>query len=71
MSKVRSRPSAGPFIESIIIPKQLKIEGFMVFRWGNRWQEGLSQMAEWMSQVGYQSPFLAASYTVSPAVSNA
>lgn len=30
--------------------KQLRMEGFLVPRWTNRWMEGLKQMAEWIMQ---------------------
>lgn len=28
--------------------KQLKIEGFIVTRWINRWSEGITQLHEWI-----------------------
>jgi len=28
--------------------KELKVEGFIVYRWKERWLEGISQMAEWI-----------------------
>lgn len=28
--------------------KQLKMEGFIVHRWANRWMEGVSQMLQWI-----------------------
>lgn len=30
--------------------KQLRMEGFIVHRWTDRWMEGIKQMAEWISQ---------------------
>ena len=42
---------SGAFKERILIPKQLRVEGFIVTRWGARWMEGLNQMAEWVMQV--------------------
>ena len=33
-----------------IIFKQIKIEGFMVTRWMDRWVEGITQMATWIAQ---------------------
>lgn len=32
------------------VSKQLRQEGFVVFRWLNRWQEGIDQMHEWIKQ---------------------
>jgi NADPH-dependent curcumin reductase CurA len=28
--------------------KQLRVEGFLVSRWFERWPEGIARMAEWM-----------------------
>lgn len=30
--------------------KQLKVEGFVVYRWASRWTEGIQQMKEWIDQ---------------------
>ena len=30
--------------------QQLKIEGFIVSRWRSRWNEGIQQMAQWISE---------------------
>ncbi|KAF2367759.1 Alcohol dehydrogenase C-terminal [Trinorchestia longiramus] len=43
------KPS-GPFASSIIIPKQLKVEGFMVYRWASRWMEGIHQLVKWIKE---------------------
>lgn len=31
---------------------QLRVEGFIVNRWLNRWMEGLTQMMRWVLEVG-------------------
>lgn len=36
-------------IQPIIIKKQLKVEGFIVTRWADRWNEGKKQLSEWIS----------------------
>merc|ERR1719500_348453 len=33
-----------------MVSKQLKMEGFLVNRWKARWQEGVLQMAQWISE---------------------
>lgn len=35
-------------IQPVIVEKQLKIEGFIVTRWIDRWSEGISQLHEWI-----------------------
>ncbi len=39
-----------PAYHRALIFKQLRMEGFMVFRWLDRWQEGIIQMATWILQ---------------------
>lgn len=34
-----------------MIWKQLRVEGFLVGRWSDRWMEGINQMKEWIVQV--------------------
>ncbi|CAG0883047.1 unnamed protein product [Darwinula stevensoni] len=34
----------------VVLFKQLRIEGFMVLRWMDRWNEGVQQMAEWVKE---------------------
>ena len=34
-----------------MIWKQLRVEGFLVVRWNNRWMEGFNQLKEWIVQV--------------------
>ena len=33
-----------------ILVKQVRVEGFIVIRWMNRWGEGIAQMAQWLSE---------------------
>nr|CAH7767876.1 unnamed protein product [Callosobruchus chinensis] len=33
-----------------IVQKQLKVEGFIVTRWANRWMEGIDQLAKWIKE---------------------
>jgi NADPH:quinone reductase len=40
----------GPRPYWLTITKQLRIEGFLVFRWMNRWAEGRKQMAQWLRE---------------------
>nr|XP_027226764.1 prostaglandin reductase 1-like [Penaeus vannamei] len=40
-----------PYDTSLIITKQLRIEGFLVNRWLNRWLEGLTQLKQWVQEV--------------------
>ncbi|KAG0710747.1 Prostaglandin reductase 1 [Chionoecetes opilio] len=40
----------GAFKESVLITKQLRVEGFLIYRWGNRWFEGLNQIRDWILQ---------------------
>ena len=44
-------PSVAPCAEPTFIFKQLKMEGFLVSRWMDRWLEGLSQMMKWIQEV--------------------
>lgn len=39
-----------PVLQPAFVFRQLTMEGFMVFRWLNRWQEGISQMLEWVKE---------------------
>lgn len=36
-------------LQPIIVARQLKIEGFIVNRWLNRWQEGVQQLSKWVA----------------------
>ncbi len=44
------KPEPGPRLLSFVLVKQLKVEGFIVFRWQNRYQEGIVQMAQWLRE---------------------
>ncbi|XP_063591685.1 prostaglandin reductase 1-like [Penaeus indicus] len=39
-----------PYDASLLITKQLRVEGFLVNRWLNRWLEGLTQMKQWVQE---------------------
>ena len=43
-----TNPTLVPPVQGTMIHKELKMEGFMVYRWINRWNEGILQMAEWI-----------------------
>jgi NADPH-dependent curcumin reductase CurA len=43
------KPEPGPRILGYVLVKQLKVEGFIVSRFLNRWTEGVTQMAQWMA----------------------
>lgn len=34
-------------LQPIIIAKQLRVEGFIVNRWFNRWSDGIAQLSKW------------------------
>lgn len=42
------KPEPGPRLLGLVLVKQLKVEGFIVFRWANRYAEGVQQMAAWL-----------------------
>merc|ERR1712168_836193 len=44
------RIANSPYDAALIIGKQLRLEGFMVYRWAARWMEGLGQMKDWVLQ---------------------
>jgi NADPH-dependent curcumin reductase CurA len=44
------KPEPGPRILSQVLVKQLKVEGFIVTRFQNRWAEGITQMAQWLHE---------------------
>ena len=44
------KPELGPRLLSHILVKQLKVEGFIIFRFQNRYAEGISQMARWLRE---------------------
>ncbi|XP_044142278.1 prostaglandin reductase 1-like isoform X2 [Bufo gargarizans] len=41
-------PPSGPYIQPIILFKQLRMEGFMVTRWSDKFQEGQKQLLQWV-----------------------
>merc|ERR1711934_196002 len=43
-------PPMIPSIQGSMVFKQLKMEGFIVSRWANRWNEGITQMAQWVNE---------------------
>jgi len=44
------KPEPGTRILSQVLVKQLKVEGFIVTRFQNRWGEGITQMAQWLRE---------------------
>lgn len=36
--------------QRVVLFKQLKLEGFIVTRWNDRWMEGIKQNLEWIKQ---------------------
>ena len=43
-------PTMAPCIQGPMIFKELKMEGFLVDRWLSRWDEGIQQMAQWITE---------------------
>jgi prostaglandin reductase 1 len=43
-------PPMIPSIQGSMVFKQLSLEGFIVSRWANRWNEGITQMAQWVNE---------------------
>jgi NADPH-dependent curcumin reductase CurA len=44
------RPEPGPRLLGQILVKQLKVEGFIVTRFQERWPQGIAQMARWIQE---------------------
>ncbi len=44
------KPEPGPRLLSIVLVKQLKVEGFIVTRFQNKMPEGITQMAQWLRE---------------------
>ena len=44
-------PTVAPCAEPAFVFKQLKMEGFLVHRWLDRWMEGLAEMIQWIKDV--------------------
>lgn len=40
----------GPYLQVDFILKQLRMEGFIVYRWASRWMEGINQMLQWVRE---------------------
>jgi NADPH:quinone reductase len=45
-----AKPEPGPRLLGIVLVKQLKVEGFIVSRFQNRFAEGITQMAQWLRE---------------------
>ena len=46
----RERPEMGPRLLGQLIVKQARIEGFLVFRYIDRYLEGIKQLAQWLKE---------------------
>ena len=46
----QEKPELGPRILPLVLVKQAKVEGFLVFQFFDRWKEGLTQMAQWLHE---------------------
>jgi leukotriene B4 12-hydroxydehydrogenase/15-oxo-prostaglandin 13-reductase len=44
------KPEPGPRILSFVLVKQIKVEGFIVFRFQEKYPEGITQMAAWLRE---------------------
>lgn len=44
-------PTMAPCIEPVMVFKQLTMEGFLIHRWLDRYDEGMRQMAQWIREV--------------------
>jgi NADPH-dependent curcumin reductase CurA len=44
------KPEPGPRLLSFVLVKQIKVEGFIVFRFLDRYPEGITQMAAWLRE---------------------
>jgi NADPH:quinone reductase len=45
-----AKPEPGPRLLGQILVRQLKVEGFIVTRFQERWPEGMAQMARWIRE---------------------
>lgn len=41
---------SAPILQPALVFKQLKMEGFLVFRWQDRYEEGLAQLQQWVKE---------------------
>lgn len=39
-----------PAVQKLFVFNQLKMEGFIVWRWADRWFEGLTELAKWIQE---------------------
>lgn len=46
----QEKPEPGPRLLGLVLTKQVRVEGFIVVRWQNRWAEGIAQMAKWIQE---------------------
>ena len=53
------RPERGPRLLWTLIVKRARMEGFLVFEYADRYQEGLTQMAQWLKEgkIKYREQF--------------
>src|SRR5215207_1537346 len=53
-------PETGPRLLGVLLTKQARAEGFLVFQFAERYQEGLRQMAEWLREgkIKYREEFV-------------
>jgi len=49
-----ANPTMTPVVEPNMVFKQLKMEGFLVHRWVDRWLEGITSIIKWMFEVKYR-----------------
>ncbi|KAF2367760.1 Alcohol dehydrogenase C-terminal [Trinorchestia longiramus] len=41
---------SSPYSEALINHKELRVEGFLVNRWSDRWREGIQQLRKWIDE---------------------
>ncbi|XP_069677673.1 prostaglandin reductase 1-like isoform X1 [Periplaneta americana] len=46
---IKNMPSA-PIVQLAVVSKQLKMEGFLTYRWLDRWNEGIMQNLQWIKE---------------------
>ncbi len=46
----QEKQEPGPRLLRYVLVKQLRLEGFIVSRFQNRWSEGIAQMAKWLAE---------------------
>lgn len=39
-----------PLLQPSLVFKEILMEGFMVYRWADRWLEGVSQLLQWVNE---------------------